>query len=460
MSLEAALERARAERNADLADFIAELRIPSVAMEAAGRGAALTNAEWLAERLREIGFAVELWGAELGMPLIAAEWRSAGLDAPMVTIYGHYDVQPADPLELWTSPPFDAEVRDGRVFARGAADNKGNHFAAVCAAAHAIAAGGPPVNLRFLIEGEEEGGGPVLPAYLGRRGGDLDTDCVLIWDAGFVFDAPALVTGVRGILYAELTAHGPRADLHSGQFGGAAPNPINTLARVIAGLKDAEGRITIPGFYDAVVPPSENERAEWARWSDLEGVFAGVIGAAALEGEPGWSAVERLQARPTLDCHGIWGGFSGEGEKTVIPAAAGAKLSMRLVPDQDPQQVFAALERRVEELRTPGVAIEVKQSGSAAPAASFGTDHPPLRAVASAFEAAFGKQALKVRAGFSVPVAIDFVRQVQAPIVCSGFSQFDCAVHSPDENLAVDHFHRGIEMLLHFFWRFPEEVRA
>jgi len=459
VSLEAALERARAERNADLSDFCAELRIPSVAMEPSGRDAALTNADWLTEGLRDAGFDAELWGGELGMPLIAAEWRGAGPDAPMVTIYGHYDVQPADPLDLWTTPPFEADVRDGRVFARGAADNKGNHFAALCAATHAIAAGGPPVNLRFLIEGEEEGGGPVLPAYLRERGAGLDTEAVLIWDGGFIFDAPALVTGVRGILYVELSAQGPRVDLHSGEFGGAAPNPINTLARVIAGLKDADGRVTIPGFYDAAIPPSVAERQEWADWSEIEGVFAGLIGAAALEGEPDWSAVERLQARPTLDCHGIWGGFSGEGEKTVIPAEAGAKLSMRLVPDQDPEVIFAALARRVDELRTPGVTIEVRKSGSAAPAASFGTDHAPLRAAASAFEAAFGKQALKVRAGYSVPVAIDFVNHVDAPIVCSGFSQFDCAVHSPDENLAIDHFHRGIEMLLHFFWRLPAELR-
>jgi acetylornithine deacetylase/succinyl-diaminopimelate desuccinylase-like protein len=460
VSLQAALERARSERNGDLADFLTELRIASVAMEPSGRDAALTNADWLAERFRESGFQTDLWGAEHGMPVIVAEWRGAGPDAPTVTIYGHYDVQPADPLELWTSPPFEPEIRDGRIYARGVSDNKGNHFPALCAAAHAIAAGGPPVNLRFLIEGEEEGGGPVLPRYLRDHGREQHSDVVLIWDGGFVFDAPGLVTGVRGILYVELHARGPRVDLHSGEFGGVAPNPINTLARVIAGLKDGDGRITIPGFYDAVEPPSEEERREWASWGDVDSVFAGAIGAAALEGEHGWSVAERLQARPTLDCHGVWGGFSGTGEKTVIPAEAGAKLSMRLVPGQQPDTIFEALAQRVDELRTPGVTIEAVKSRALSPAVSFGTDHAGVRAASAAFKEAFGREVVRIRAGYSIPVAFDFVQQVGAPVVCSGFPQFDASPHSPNENMLVDHFHRGIEMLLHFFWRFPEELRA
>lgn len=453
--LSKALDLAQAAHQADLEEWFEELRIPSVGTTPEGRPDTIRNANWLADRFRAAGLEARLWGDHYGMPVVHAEWMGRP-GAPLITIYGHYDVQPPDPLDLWTTPPFEPTVRDGRVYARGAADSKGNHFPALKAAQHAIAAGGPPVNLRFLIEGEEESGGIVLPRYLAEHGADLATDCVLIWDGGTDFDgSPVLCTGLRGILYTEIHARGAQADLHSGEYGGAAPNPINTLARVIAGLKDAEGRITIPGFYDGVQRASQEELEEWAALPNLEKVFGAQIGV-PLEGEPGWSLAERLQTRPTLDCNGIWGGFMEKGEKTVIPAEAHAKVSMRLVPDQDADRIFERLVQYVPGLSTPGVGIAVEKLSSAPPVV-LGVDHRGAKAAASALQAAFGKPARQIRSGGSIPVTVDFQRHVGAPMVCSGFSQFDCAVHSPNENYLVENFAKGVEMMLRFFWGYGEQ---
>lgn len=451
--LNEALDLARRANAADLEQWFEELRFASVATKPEGRSDTLRNAAWLVERFRAAGLSAGTWGEDIGAPLVRAEWMGRP-GAPVVTIYGHYDVQPADPLERWTSPPFEPTVRGGRVYARGAADSKGNHFPALKAAEHAIAAGGPPVNLRFLIEGEEEGGGAVLPAFIAQHASELPSSCVLIWDGGLDFDGrPALCVGLRGILYTEIHARGARVDLHSGEFGGAAPNPINSLARVIAGLKTADGHITIPGFYDGVRGATEQELEEWRRLPQLEEVFAGEVGA-PLEGEAGWSFAERIQTRPTLDCNGIWGGFMEHGEKTVIPAEAHAKVSMRLVPDQDADRIFERLVEFAPTLSTPGVTIEVEKLSSAPPVL-MGVDHAAGRAARQAFETAFGEPVRLVRSGGSIPVSIDLQR-LRAPMVCSGFAQFDCAAHSPDESYVLDNFAKGVEMLLRFFWAYPE----
>jgi acetylornithine deacetylase/succinyl-diaminopimelate desuccinylase-like protein len=324
-------------------------------------------------------------------------------------------------------------------------------MATLKAVEHLFAAGGPPINLRFLIEGEEEISGESLPRYLRANGKRLKTDAVLIWDSGLDEDGhPTLATALRGLLYVELHASGAAVDLHSGVYGGVAPNPINTLARIIGELKDRRGRITIPGFYDAVVRPSTAELADWkkkdARYAET---VKRLSGARALEGEEGFLALERTGSRPTLDANGIVGGFIGEGKKTVIPARASAKVSMRLVPDQDWKAILAALEKYVGELTTPGVEVKVVMLG-AAPSVTCGVDHPPAQAMRAAYKEAFGKETSLIRVGGSIPVSIDFQEAVGAPLVISGIAQSDSAVHSPNERLVVDNYYRGIDAVIRF----------
>jgi acetylornithine deacetylase/succinyl-diaminopimelate desuccinylase-like protein len=455
--LDAALARAAESRDADLDDLIEELRIPSVSTLPERREDCLRNAHWLGDRLQAMGMTVEIAEVIKGRnPVVIAEWNGRP-GKRHLTIYGHYDVQPPDPLDEWKSPPFDPEVRDGHLYARGCADNKGNHMATVKAVEHLFAAGGPPLNLRFLIEGEEEISGESLSRYLHANGPKLKTDAVLVWDGGFDEENnPALATALRGIIYVELHAKGAAVDLHSGMFGGVAPNPINTLARIIGELKDRNGHVTIPGFYDAVLPPTNAELADWKK---KDARFAKevlkITGAPALEGEPGFLAIERTGSRPTLDANGIIGGFTGEGEKTVIPARASAKVSMRLVPDQDPKTIVASLEKYVRTLSTPGVEIKVNVL-AAAPPVTCGVDHPAADALRAAYREAFGKETALVRVGGSIPVSVDFQEAVGAPLLISGIPQADDAVHSPNEHLAIDHYHRGIEAVIHFITRFGE----
>ncbi len=449
--LESALATARAHRKQDLDDLIEELRIPSVSTLPERHEDCLRNARWLRDRFKAMGMEAQIVDALPNkLPVVVAE--SAHVPGkPHVTIYGHYDVQPPDPLEEWKSPPFEPAIRDGHLWARGAADNKGNHMATVKAVEHLVAAGGAPLNIRFLLEGEEEINGVSLPAYLRQKGKDLKTDAVLIWDGGMDEEGlPTLATALRGLLYVELHAQGAAVDLHSGTYGGVAPNPINTLARVIGELKDRRGHITIPGFYDDVRKASAEEVA---RWKQQDARYAAAVrqitGAKALEGEEGFLAIERAGSRPTLDANGFLGGFVGEGQKTVIPARAFAKVSMRLVPDQDPAAVLAGLGKRVRELTTPGVEISVVMLSSAPPVMA-GVDNPAARALRSAYREAFGKDTELVRVGGSIPVAVDFQEAVGAPLLISGIAQADCALHSPNEHLLIDNYHRGIEAVIRF----------
>jgi acetylornithine deacetylase/succinyl-diaminopimelate desuccinylase-like protein len=457
--LDVAVALAQTRRKQDLADLIEELSIPSISTLPERRADCLRCARWLAGRFTAMGMKVQLVDVtEGGLPVIVADWQ--GLPGkPHLTVYGHYDVQPVDPIDEWTSPPFEPAVRDGELWARGAADNKGNHMTTVKAAEHLFAAGGPPINLRFVIEGEEEISGPSLPKYLRSHGAELKTDSVLIWDSGMDEDGnPTLATTLRGLLYTELHATGPAVDLHSGTFGGVAPNPINTLAHVIAELKGRDGHVTIPGFYDAVQDPSAEELKAWresdARYAEN---MKRMSGARALEGEEGFLVLERAGSRPTLDANGIHGGFVGEGQKTVIPAHAFAKVSMRLVPDQDPDAIFASLQRYVPHLSTPGVEMEVVKLSSAPPVTS-GVDNPAARALRAAYKQAFGRETALIRVGGSIPVAVDFQESVGAPIVISGISQADSAIHSPNEHFVIDNYHRGIEAVIRFMCGFAGDL--
>lgn len=453
MNLEHALELARAGREQAEQEFFEELRIPSVSALPEHRADVKRNCEWLAQRYRDLGCEVSITDTvEGGHPVLRADWRGAGEGARTVTIYGHYDVQPPDPMEMWKTPPFEPVVRDGFVYARGCSDNKGNHMAALNAARHAVASG-LGVNLRFLIEGEEEISGRSLPTYLQRHSGRIPSDITLIWDGGFSPDGhPELCTGLRGIVYVEIVAVGPGIDLHSGAFGGAAPNPCNTLARILGELKGRDGVITIPGFYDGVQPPAAEEMAGWDRSPAFGEILREGMEATALEGEAGYTPVERIWARPTLDVNGFIGGFTGEGSKTVIPSRAMAKVSMRLVPNQDPDRILESLTAYVQELSTPGVTVTVKPLGTAPPVLLDWRGKGAV-ALSEAFEAGFGQAASPVRSGGSVPVTVDFQEAVGGEILCGGLAQAGAGAHSPNEHFSLDHFHRGTEMLLHFLSR-------
>ena len=461
--LEQALKAARDQREKSQADLFELIRIPSVSALSEHSDDCRRAAQWIAARLQAAGMKVEVAdvaGDGRRHPVIAAEWMGAGPEAPTLAIYGHYDVQPADPLEEWVSPPFEPSVREGFVYARGSDDNKGQVMCGIRAAELALANGRPPVNLRFLIEGEEEVGGPSLPQFVKTNAQRLDTDYLFIADGQFTAPGlPNLLTGLRGLLYAEVEAVGASADLHSGIYGGVAPNPLNTLAHVISALKGRDGRVTVPGFYDAVVPPEDRELADWRRLPVTEAEMKEAMGVPALEGEAEFSPLERRWARPTLDVHGIIGGFQGEGQKTVIPARARAKISMRLVPDQDPDRIFDSFAEYVDSLSTPGVRISARRLSSG-PAVRTGTDHPGVEAASRAYEAAYGARPVLVREGGSIPVTADFQEALGSHMLVTGFGLPGDALHSPNEKYSLDQYFRGIEMLLHLMENLRDAPRA
>jgi acetylornithine deacetylase/succinyl-diaminopimelate desuccinylase-like protein len=449
MSRDQVLARARERRAEAEADLFELISIPSVSALPEHRADCRRAAGWLADRLRGLGMEVEVADVlEGGHPVVVAEWLGRP-GAPTLTVYGHYDVQPPDPLDQWNSPPFEPTVRDGFVYARGADDNKSQHLASIQAAGHWFATGGPPLNLRFLLEGEEEVAGRSLPAYVRANAGRLATDYLLIADGSFVAPGlPALVTGLRGLLYVEIEVTGPRVDLHSGVFGGVAPNPFNSLAHVLAGLKDREGVVRIPGFYDAVEAPTEQELADWSTLPIDDDRLRAAMGVAELAGEPGYSAQERRSARPTLDVHGVVGGFTGAGQKTVIPARATAKVSLRLVPHQDPAAVLAALREAASALATAGTSVRVTQL-SAAPAVQMRADHPGVDALRTAFAAAYGAEPVLMREGGSIPVTVDLQEALHTRLLVTGFGLPDDALHSPNERMSLDQYHRAVEAVIH-----------
>jgi acetylornithine deacetylase/succinyl-diaminopimelate desuccinylase-like protein len=471
MSREKALELARSGRERAQAAYFEELRIPSVSALADHAGDCRRCAEFLRERIAESGLQARLvegtpptgeGGGYPGHPTVYAEWLGAE-GAPTLLVYGHYDVQPPDPLDEWRSPPFEPTVREGRVHARGAADSKANHMALIAAIDAAMRAGGGrlPVNLKLTIEGEEEGGGAVLPAFLRNERERLRPDCVMLLDGSFSrTDVPTMATATRGLVYAEVEITGAARDLHSGGYGGIAPNPLNTAGWMIAGLKSAGGQVLIPGFYDRVRPAAAEELAAWERVGITEEQMLAETGAPRLEGEVGQPMLVRRWARPTLDVHGIRGGFTAEGTKTVIPARAVLKVSMRLVPDQDPEDIFERFSKHVRSLATPGTRVEVRQLGPPAEPVLFGTDHPGARACASAFEKAWGVKTVFVRTGGTIPVGEDFARELGAPMIATGFNQPGSGAHSPNENQVLEAFHRGAEMLIHLFHDYAEIARA
>jgi acetylornithine deacetylase/succinyl-diaminopimelate desuccinylase-like protein len=448
--LDRVLERAherRAEADAALFELIS---IPSVSALPEHRDDCRRAAEWVAARLRAAGMDARLVDVhEGGHPVVVAAWLGRP-GAPTLTIYGHYDVQPPDPLDEWRTPPFEPTVRDGFVYGRGADDNKSQHLASILAIEHWFANGGPPVNLRFLIEGEEEVGGRSLPDYVRANAADLAADYLVVADGSFIAPGqPALVTGLRGLLYTEIEVTGPAVDLHSGIFGGVAPNPFNSLGHIVAGLKDRGGHIAIPGFYDDVEPPSAEELRDWQHLPITADDVRRAIGGTDLAGESGYSLPERMWTRPTLDVHGVIGGFTGAGAKTVIPARATAKVSVRLVPRQDPEKVLGCLSDAVAALATQATRATVRVLSSS-PAVLMDTDHPGVGALRRAFAAGYGAEPVLMREGGSVPVTVDFQAALDARLIVTGFGLPDDALHSPNERMGLDQYHRGIDTMIHF----------
>lgn len=450
-----ALEFARENRSRFLAELKAFLRIPSVSTLPEHREDIHRAAEFLAQELKRIGLEnVEVIQTD-GHPLVYADWLKAA-GKPTCLCYGHYDVQPPDPLEEWVSPPFEPVERNGNLYARGAVDDKGQMYMHVKALESLLHAhqGKLPINVRLLFEGEEEVGGGAIARFVREHPDRLRADFALISDTSmFAPELPTLAVSLRGTVYTEIEAVGAATDLHSGMYGGVAPNPLFALCEIIAKLKNPNGHILIPGFYDDVAEPSTEELAAWKRLPFREEEFLRAeVGSSALTGEQEYSVLERLWTRPTLDVHGMPGGFTGEGAKTVIPAKACAKISMRLVPNQNAERIFTTFERYVHSLCPRGITLSVRLVHSTGPVV-IGVDNPYVRAADEAMREVFQKRAVFVRFGGSIPIVSDFERSLKIPSVMMGFGLPDDCIHAPNEKFHIANFHRGIESLIHFFGR-------
>ncbi|NIP60018.1 MAG: dipeptidase [Gemmatimonadetes bacterium] len=424
----------------ELFDF---LRIPSVSARSEHDGDTREAARWLSERLEDAGLDAEVFQTD-GHPIVVGEWRGAGEDAPTLLVYGHYDVQPPEPLDEWTSPPFEPEIRDGRIYARGSADDKGQLFMHVKALeARLRADDGLPVNVVVLAEGEEESGSASLVPFLRGHRERLACDGVVISDSAmFAPGTPSLLFSLRGMAYFQLDVRGPRSDLHSGSYGGAVTNPANAAARIVASFHDDDGRIAIPGFYDRVV---EWDRQTRERIADLpfdEEEYRDDLGVAALSGEAGYSTLERLWIRPTCDVNGLLSGYTGEGAKTVLPARAMVKVSFRLVPDQDPERVARLLAEHVRSVTPPGVKVEISELHGGRPWRAV-LEGPLFEAAGRALERAFGRRPVLTGEGGSIPIVVDFEELLEAPCLLVGFALPGANMHAPDEWLAVENFEKG-----------------
>lgn len=450
----AAFEYYQTNRERFLEGLKTFLRIPSVSTLPEHKPDIRRAAEFVANELRGMGMkGVEvIEGKGNQNPLVYAEWLEAP-GKPTLLIYGHYDVQPPDPLEEWVTPPFEPTVRNGNIYARGAVDDKGQTYLLLKAVEGFLKTeGNLPINIRFLIEGEEEMGGEHIEAYVAAHPDRLKAAAALVCDTEmFAPELPTITTGLRGLVYTELEARGAGHDLHSGMFGGVAPNPFQALAEIITGLKGRDGKIRIPGFYRSVKPPPRPELASWKKLPFNERRFLEKeVAATALVGERGFSALERMWARPTLEVHGIRGGFTGEGAKTVIPAVATAKLSMRLVPDMNPREVVRQYAAYVKKLTPKGIRTAVRVL-STAPATLVSTESRWVAAGAEAMEQVFHKKTVYMRSGGSIPVVGLFQKHLGIPSVMMGFGLPDDHLHAPNEKFHLPNFYRGIESVARYF---------
>ncbi len=452
------LERLEARRQELLEELSEFLRIPSISADPERAADVARCAEWLAARLARAGFEARAEPTG-GHPAVVAEWRGAP-GSPTILLYGHYDVQPADPADGWTSDPFGPTVRDGCLVARGATDDKGQLFCHLAALrAHLELHGRLPVNLVVLFEGEEEAGSEHLEPFLVENRDRFACDAVVVSDSGRLDPSvPAITYGLRGLVYLEVILRGPNRDLHSGTFGGAVANPANALARLVASLQDDRGRVTVPGFYDRVRPLEPWERDAFARLPFDEAALCLDLGVDSLPGEEGFSVLERVWARPTLDVNGLVAGYTGEGAKTVIPAEARAKVSCRLVPDQDPEEIADLLEAWLRERTPPGCRVEVRRLHGARPVLV------PVRgrfmdAARNALARGFGAKPVLIREGGSIPVVETFQRLLGVPVLLLGFGRPDDRAHGPDERFHIADLWTGMRTSA-WLWHLLGEEKA
>ncbi|MDH5508127.1 MAG: dipeptidase [Anaerolineae bacterium] len=438
----------------ELKEFIA---IPSISADPTHKPQIQAAAEWVAAKLTALGAANVAVMPTGGHPVVYGELMAAGPGAPTIAVYGHYDVQPPDPLDLWETGPFEATQRGDNLYGRGASDMKGQIMASLNAIEAVLKHGGLSVNIKFLIEGEEEEGSPNLAPFIEKHKDLLACDFALNPDSGMLApDLPTISYSLRGLAYFEIRMSGPAQDLHSGQYGGVVRNPANELARLIGGMHDASGRITLPGFYDKVRELEADERKELARLPMNEAFYLDQTGAPVLTGgEQGFTPVERAGGRPTLDVNGIVSGFIGEGQKTVLPAKAMAKISMRLVPDQDPEEVHGQLIQYMQENADPGVTWEVVFMSKAV-ASMAARDSDGVQAVSQAMESVWGTRPVYMRVGGTIPVVGDMQQILGADSVLVGFGLPDDNLHSPNEKLHLPTWQRGIDTLIHFFFNLEQ----
>jgi acetylornithine deacetylase/succinyl-diaminopimelate desuccinylase-like protein len=427
-----------------LASYLDLIRIPSISALPAHAADCRRTAEWIATDLERIGMEHVEVAETAGHPVVYADWLHAE-GAPTVLVYCHYDVQPVDPLDLWTSPPFEPVVVGDRILGRGVADDKGQlHLHLRAAEALLATRGRLAVNLKFVFEGEEESSSVHLDDWLRANRDRLTAEVAVISDTGFFEgNIPAITIALRGMMYAQVDVTGTDVDLHSGGYGGAVQNPANALARIIAGLKDESGRILVPGFYDDVVELTTDERRMIDELPFDEDAYLARLGLPGLHGETGYSTLERRGTRPTLDVNGLWGGFQGEGSKTIIPANAHAKISCRLVSDQHPDRIFAAFRDHVLAIAPPGVRVDVTMLGGGRPSLTP-ADHPATQAAARALEATFGQAPVYIREGGSIPVCATFEEVLGLPVVLLGFSPPDDHAHAPNEWMDLGNYETAI----------------
>jgi acetylornithine deacetylase/succinyl-diaminopimelate desuccinylase-like protein len=438
----------------DLKDW---LRIPSISTLPEHAGDIRRAAEFAAEQLRGTGFERVQVIATEGHPLVYGEWLTAP-GKPTVLVYGHYDVQPVDPIELWESPPFEPTIRGDNLYSRGACDDKGQTMLVFKALESLMAVNGKlPVNVRVLIEGEEEAGGASIEHYVKTYPDRLACDTAFICDTHMPSkELPALITGLRGIVYTEVEVRGARRDLHSGSYGGVAPNPMHALALIIAGLKDAQGHIHIPGLYDHIRPAPAVEKTFWHEDPlHMNELLLEEMGVSEFTGENEYPPLERIWNRPTLEVHGIAGGFTGEGAKTVIPAVGKAKISLRLPADLNPDEAYSLFERRVKELAPRGVEVIVHKVHGG-DAVIVPVDAPPMQAAAAALKETYGKDPIFIREGGSIPVAALFYNLLNVPVVMMGFGLPDDNLHAPNEKYSLSQYFKGIRTVTRFLLKLGE----
>ena len=439
------LARIDTEKESYLEELKDYIRIPSISTDPDYKHEVLRAGDFLVAKMREAGLQAERIDTA-GHPLVYGEWLGAP-GKPTVLFYGHYDVQPVDPIELWRNPPFEPTVEGDKLVARGATDDKGQSYAHLKAVAAMLAERGSlPVNVKFLVEGEEEAGGQAIEEYVRQDGGRrLAADCVVISDSSlFAPGKPSLIYGLKGLCYMELKVTGPNRDLHSGTFGGAVWNPLNALCHIVDRLRDAEtGKILIPGFYDEVRPLEAWEREEFAKLPWDEAAYRAELGVSRLFGEEGYTTRERTWARPTCDVNGIFGGYMGKGAKTVLPSWGGAKVSMRLVPDQDSKRIANLFTDYVHSVAPEGVTVEVTYLHGADPVV-VEAKGPIVDAALDAMEEIWGARPVRIREGGSIPIVSTFASVLQCPVLLLGFGLNDDGLHSPNEKFNISHFYNGI----------------